>query len=69
MARITQKQYIEYLNETSPEQGSEQWIIGGKIRMVHMWKNEYGTAIKKYDPVAFNVGFNEYKKDIISKNG
>lgn len=58
----TKKQYEEYLNELSPEQGSDEWIIGGKIRMGLMWRNKYGTAIKRYDPIAFEVGFKEWGK-------
>jgi len=58
----TKKEYEEYLNENSPSQGSDYWIIGGKIRMSFMWQNRYGTAIRRFDPIAFEVGFNEFKK-------
>jgi len=61
----TKKAYEEYLNSWSPAQGSDDWIIGGKIRMALMWLNKYGTALRKYDPIAFQVGFNEWEK---SKN-
>jgi hypothetical protein len=61
MKTKTKKQYEEYLNVNSPAQGSEEWIIGGKIRMAHMWQNKYGTAIRKYDPIGFQVGYNEFK--------
>ena len=58
----TKKVYVEYLNESCcPEQGSEEWIIGGTIRMAYMWKEDYGTALRKYDPIAFEVGFKEWK--------
>jgi hypothetical protein len=57
----TKKEYEEYLNENSPSQGSDEWIIGGVIRMSFMWQNKYGTAIRKFDPIAFEVGFNEFK--------
>lgn len=53
--------YEDYLNELSPPAGSEEWIIGGKIRMLYMWQNMYGTAIRKFDPIAFNVGYQEWK--------
>jgi hypothetical protein len=59
--RKTKKAYEEYLNSLSPEQGSEEWIIGGKIRMYHMWKNQWGTAMRKFDPIRFQVGYNEWK--------
>jgi len=61
MAKITKKMYEEYLNGISPAQGDEQWIIGGTIRMLHMWKNQFGKAIRKYDPIRFEVGFREFK--------
>ena len=57
----TKKQYEEHLNQLSPEQGSEEWIIGGKIAMSYMWQNKYGSAIRKYDPVGFEVGYQEFK--------
>jgi len=57
----TKKAYVEYLNELSPEQGSDEWIIGGTIRMYDMWANTYGKALRKYDPIAFQVGYNDWK--------
>lgn len=57
----TKKQYEIYLDSMSPEQGSDLWIIGGKVRMSHMWRSAYGEAIRKFDPIAFEVGYNEWK--------
>lgn len=57
----TKKQFEEYLNNNSPAPGSDEWIIGGVIRMLWMWQGKYGTAVRKYDPIAFEVGFNEFK--------
>ena len=57
----TKKEYEEFLNDNSPIQGSDEWIIGGVIRMSFMWQNKYGTAIRKFDPIAFEVGYNEFK--------
>lgn len=59
--RKTKKMYEEYLNENSPSQGSDEWIIGGTIRMSNMWSRTYGTALRKHDPIAFEVGYNEWK--------
>ncbi len=59
--KATKKKYEEYLNDTSPEQGSEEWIIGGVIRMSLMWRNQYGTALRKHDTIAFEVGYQEWK--------
>lgn len=61
MKTPTRKQYEEHLNESSPKQGSDEWIIGGVIRMAYMWQNKYGTAIRKHDPIAFETGYNEFK--------
>ena len=58
----TKKQYDQHLNECGIAQGDDNWIIGGKIRMSHMWRNAYGEAIRKFDPIAFNVGYDEFKK-------
>jgi hypothetical protein len=58
----TKKSYEEYLNDLSPAQGSEKWIIGGKIRMAEMNLQQYGKAVRKFDPIAFNVGYNEWKR-------
>lgn len=59
----TKKQYEEWLNTLSPPQGHKDWIISGKIRMLQMWKNEYGAAIRKFDPIMFNKGFKHFKND------
>jgi hypothetical protein len=59
----TKKDYEEYLNELSPEQGSLEWIIGGRIRMGYMWQNKYGKAIRKHDPIGFQAGYNDFKLD------
>lgn len=56
----TKKFYVEYLNENPPEQGSDEWIIGGVIRMSHMWRKDYGNAVRKFDPIRFQVGYNEF---------
>jgi len=58
----TKKQYEEFLNDFSPEQGDEKWIIGGTIRMYYMWSNKYGTAIRLYDPISFQLGYKEWSK-------
>jgi hypothetical protein len=57
---ISQKQFEYYLNSNGPRQGSDKWIIGGKIRMAEMWINAYGTALRKYEPSIFRKAFNEY---------
>lgn len=60
--KATKKNFEEYLNNLSPKQGSDEWIIGGKIRMAYMWQEKYGSALRKFDPITFEVGFNEFKR-------
>lgn len=57
----TKKQYEEYLNEIGEGLSEEEFIIGGKMR-----NGKYGTMLKKYDPIAFNVGYNEWKQNQFS---
>ena len=59
----TKKVYEEHLNKISPEQESEGWIIGGKMRISHMWRGQWGTALRKYDPISFEVGFSDFKRN------
>ena len=54
----TKKQFEEYLNELAPNWDSDLWIIGGKNR--NRLYPEYGKAIRKYDPIAFEVGYREF---------
>jgi len=65
---VTKKDYENYLNELSPDQESEQWIIGGTLRMYHRALNQYGTAVRKYDSIMFEVGFNEWQREQDRKN-
>lgn len=60
MAKARLKDYEEYLNGYEPTE--DEWIIGGKLREYHMWSQEYGTALRTYDPIAFRVGFQEFKR-------
>lgn len=55
----TRKEYEAFLNEISPDNDSEKWVIGGKNRYVN--RNNYGTMLKRYDPTAFEVGYNEWR--------
>ena len=56
----TRKCYEEYLNDLYTPEGA--WEIG-----CYMYKNnqgyckKYGTKLRKCDPIAFNVGFNEFQ--------
>lgn len=55
---INQAEYIEWLNEVGvPEDDKKS--NGGRIPDDH----SYGLWLKHNDPVAFNVGFQEYKRE------
>ena len=41
---------------------SDDWIIGGKRRKVYAYRNLYGTAIRRYDPIAFEVAYHEWER-------
>lgn len=56
----TIKAFVEVLNECSPESDSESWIIGGKNR--YCGRNNYGVMLKRYDPIAFKVAYDEWCK-------
>lgn len=61
MKRKSKKQYEEYLNELSPSYSDdENWIISGKDRRSCYYPGRWGTAIRKFDPIAFEVGYNEW---------
>lgn len=54
----SRKEYETYLNNMSPDRDSEEWIIGGKNR--YCGRENYGTMMKRYDPIGFNVGYREW---------
>ena len=59
----TRDDYEEYLNEViQPDIEDDQWIIGGHHRG-KAYYNRYGAAIRKHDPIAFNVGYHDYVRE------
>ena len=58
----TVKAYIAYLNEIGTCLPYEAFIIGGKERK-RSYPNNYGNALQRHDPIAFNVGFREWKRE------
>lgn len=60
----TKGEYEEYLNNLSPVVGSEEWVIGGKERSYYMFRRLYGRAIRKYDVIAFECGYRDWKDSI-----
>lgn len=61
----SRKEFEQYLNNLSPDSDSEKWIIGGKNR--YCYRDNYGTMLKRYDPIAFQIAcrewINEEKED------
>lgn len=55
---LTKKEYEEYLNELEPPPGDVK-SEGGRIPD----GAKYGTWMRKNDPIAFNVGFNDWVRD------
>jgi len=61
---IEDKEFIEYLNEVgeSYDYEDDAWIIGGKNRASE-WYGSYGLAMKKFDPIAYEVAKREYEQN------
>ena len=57
----TKQNYERILNNIEYAIDRPQWIIGGKMRHTYAHKSMYGTALRTYDPIAFEVGFNEWR--------
>lgn len=54
--RKTKKAYQAYLNSMDAAISHDDRIIGGKFRC-----GMYGDELRKHDPIAFEVGYNEWK--------
>ena len=63
--KLTRKEYEEYLNEVGKSLPEEEFIIGGKQRPY--W-GKYGSFIRRYDPIAFEVGYSDWKREKLFKN-
>lgn len=55
------KVFEAHLNNMSPDCDSEEWIIGGKNR--YCQRDNYGTMLKRYDPIAFNMAYREWREE------
>ena len=60
-------EYKQQLNSCAPDYDSELWIIGGKRREKHASEGRYGDATQKYDPIGFEVGFQEFCREKFGK--
>lgn len=56
----SKKEYIKYLNEIGDSLSEDEYIIGGKMRKVC---NNYGQMIYLHDKIAFQVGYNDWKRE------
>lgn len=62
--KYTKKDYEDYLNRLGDEGclPEESFIIGGKLRRMR-----YGSALRKYDPIAFEVSFKQDFPDVVNE--
>ena len=60
-SKIHYEHYLNTITDISIE--SDEWIIGGKHRTGQARKKAYGTALRHYDPIAFEVGRQEWIKE------
>ena len=63
--KYTRQEYVKYLNRLSPPYDSDTWIIGGKYRRGLAASGKYGEALRKYDPIGFEVAFKEWARNTI----
>ena len=56
MGKHTKRRYEQYLNDLNPDYESDLWIIAGKRRYLRF---KYGQQLRKHDPIAFEVGYND----------
>ena len=61
----TKEQYERYLNDQ--EWDREMYEMAGKFQTFYFMNGKYGTCQRKYDPIAFHVGFNDYQREYKSK--
>lgn len=60
--KATPANYVKWLNEAiSPDHESDEWIIGGKNR-AQKYSNRYGEALRRFDPIGFRVGYQDWKR-------
>lgn len=59
----SKKDYINHLNELAPPSDSDEWIFEGKYQKYHAIRGMYGQALRLYDPIAFNTGYNDWKRE------
>lgn len=56
----TKKDYEEMLNSISYDLPDESYIVAGVYRRYWKGIKKYGTMLRKYDPIAFEVGYRDW---------
>lgn len=59
--KSTKKAYEEFLNGLPMNE--DEFIMGGKFRERYCNVGKYGTCLRKYDPVAFEVGYRKWEQE------
>lgn len=62
MPRMNKQSYIEWLNGVAIAD-ADLHSNGGRIP--DQWQGRYGDWLRLNDPIAFQVGFNEWKREHI----
>lgn len=62
---MTKEKYEVYLNDIGEGLPEESFVIGGKYRKN---RNKYGTYLRLYDPIAFEVGYKEVIRELNNKS-
>lgn len=64
--KYSKKEYIKYLNEVGLSLSDDEFIIGGKMRKR---KDLYGDHLYRHDSIAFEVGYSDWKRENLFKDG
>lgn len=64
--KYSKKEYIKYLNEVGLSLSDDEFIIGGKMRKR---KDLYGYHLYRHDSIAFEVGYSDWKRENLFKDG
>ena len=58
--KLSRKEYIKYLNNLGHSLSDDNFIIAGIMRKN---KNKYGQYLHDYDKIAFEVSYNDWKRE------
>lgn len=57
----TRKAFEQYLNTV--DMAEKSFIMRGKMRWLYFARHRYGSCLRKYDKVQFEVGFSEWRQN------